>query len=37
MGSVVDTDLRVKHVQGLRVVDASILSLPLAGHYQCKL
>lgn len=37
MGSVVETDLRVRHVRGLRVVDASILPLPLAGHYQCKL
>jgi choline dehydrogenase-like flavoprotein len=27
----------VRHVRGLRVVDASILPLPLAGHYQCKL
>lgn len=37
MGSVVDTELRVKGVKGLRVVDASILPLPLAGHYQCKI
>ena len=36
MGEVVDTELRVKDVQGLRVVDASILPLPLAGHYQCE-
>ena len=37
MGTVVDTKLRVKHLHGLRVIDASILPLPLAGHYQCKL
>ena len=36
MGKVVDTQLRVKGVHGLRVVDASILPLPLAGHYQSK-
>ena len=36
MGKVVDTELKVKGIQGLRVVDASILPLPLAGHYQCK-
>ena len=36
MGKVVDTELRVKGVRGLRVADASILPLPLAGHYQCK-
>lgn len=34
MGKVVDTTLKVKGVEGLRVVDASILPLPLAGHYQ---
>lgn len=37
MGKVVDTALRVKGVKNLRVADASILPLPLAGHYQCKL
>ena len=34
MGKVVDSKLGVKGVKGLRVVDASILPLPLAGHYQ---
>jgi choline dehydrogenase-like flavoprotein len=37
MGTVVDTELRVKNVHKLRVIDASILPIPLAGHYQCKL
>ena len=35
MGKVVDTTLRVKGVERLRVIDASIFPLPLAGHYQC--
>lgn len=34
MGQVVDTRLRVKGIQRLRIADASILPLPLAGHYQ---
>ncbi|KAL7655734.1 hypothetical protein ACMYSQ_004878 [Aspergillus niger] len=34
MGTVVDTQCRVKGVQNLRVCDASVLPLPLAGHYQ---
>jgi choline dehydrogenase-like flavoprotein len=34
MGSVVDTECKVKGIQGLRVVDASILPFPMASHYQ---
>jgi len=34
MGTVVDEDYRVKRMVGLRVVDASIIPLPLGGHYQ---
>ncbi|KAJ5087817.1 glucose dehydrogenase [Penicillium angulare] len=37
MGKVVDTQLRVNGVEGLRVVDASVLPLSLAGHYQAVL
>ena len=34
MGKVIDTDLKVKGVDGLRVCDASIYPVPLAAHYQ---
>ncbi len=34
MGKVVDSNLCVYGVQGLRIVDASVVPLPIAGHYQ---
>jgi choline dehydrogenase-like flavoprotein len=34
MGKVVDTELRVKGIQGLRVVDASVLPISICAHYQ---
>ena len=37
MGRVVDTDLRVKGVKGLRVADASIFPVAIGGHPQATL
>ncbi|KAH8821896.1 glucose dehydrogenase [Xylogone sp. PMI_703] len=34
MGSVVDTQCRVKGVNGLRVVDGGVIPFPFAAHYQ---
>lgn len=34
MGTVVDTECRVKGVDGLRVIDSSVIPLPLCAHYQ---
>jgi choline dehydrogenase-like flavoprotein len=33
MGTVVDFECRVKGIEGLRVIDASVFSMPIGAHY----
>lgn len=37
MGTVVDTDLRVKGVQNLRIIDASVLPIAIGAHIQASI
>jgi hypothetical protein len=34
MGTVVDTECRVKGTEGLRVIDVSVFPMPIRAHYQ---
>jgi choline dehydrogenase-like flavoprotein len=34
MGTMVDTECRVKDIEGLRVIDASVFPTPIGAHYQ---
>jgi choline dehydrogenase-like flavoprotein len=34
MGTVVDTECKVKGIEGLRVIDSSVIPFPLGAHYQ---